>query len=402
MIETSSDESLRIDEELKSVNRLQFKNESLEDSFQKQFVEENVHRHRICLIIGIVAIFIFLIQDLAIFPSESLRAYLIIRLGICLPFLILAYLVNRSPNMRRHTTQWILSAVLVFGLGTVAIIALNHMHNHESPYEGVLLMIMATYFLVGLDFRTASLCSLLITASYTFFVLADLPNIPDGSYNLSFLALTIIIGAGGGYSIEKQLRINYLNNKKLSLLSETDGLTGLLNRSALELKLHQAILSTQRDKEGMLVCLIDIDSFKQYNDHYGHPSGDAIIQAVGLALQRCCKRPLDFCARYGGEEFALVWHPTSHMSVTRMIETVQHEIADLKIPHAKSKVAKFITVSGGVAYVEPRETLTNSQVLEWADEALYDAKNSGRNQFKVVSYAAKSEEPELDLKVSSD
>ena len=382
-----SGESSRIDEELKYVGQLHFKTDVFEDDYQKQFIESNMPRLRISLIIGIVAILAFMIEDLKLFPQESIQPYLIIRLGICVPFFILTYLVSRMPSMRRYTPYWLLTALLVFGLGSIAIIVINYSHNHISPYEGLLLMVIAAYFLVGLDFRTASMCSVLIALCYAYFVFfSSLSSMPNAVYGIAFLTATLAICAAAGYNTEKQLRINFLNNRKLSLLSETDGLTGLLNRTALELKLNQAVRSLARDDQGILFCFIDIDFFKQYNDHYGHPAGDATIQAVSNALQRCCKRPLDFCARYGGEEFALVWYPTKQSSIETIIADVQSEIAQLRIPHIKSTASEFVTVSGGIAYIETKDLLTNVQVIQLADEALYEAKRAGRNQFKVSIY----------------
>lgn len=373
-----------LENELSNVAKLHFDKESLEDAFSKQFIENNRARYQISCIIAIITLTLFMFQDLATFPEESIPVYLIIRAGICIPFLIASFFISQMPSMRKQLPYWIITAILLLGLGNVAIVAINYSNGYVSPYEGILLTIIASYFLVGLDFRSATMSSVLIVIGYLYSTLAIYDDFQPIYYNLSFVIITLLICAVGGFGVEKQLRINFLNNEILTILSQRDGLTDIYNRTTLEHKLKWAIRASLREYHGIAFALIDIDFFKNYNDHYGHLMGDKAIKAVAQSLQKNCKRPTDFCARYGGEEFVIVWYPTRSNAPENLQKALQNGIKDLKIPHIQSSISDYLTVSGGIVYYESNQPVDNDYLLKLADSALYQAKNEGRNQFKII------------------
>jgi diguanylate cyclase (GGDEF)-like protein len=379
-----SNKHRQIDEELANINRLHFESDELEDRFYKQFVENNSQRYRLSCLIGVAAILIFLIQDLVTFPEASKPLYLIIRVGVCLPIFILTYFVSNMPSMRRQLPNWIVSCVLTLGVGSVAIIMINQMNGYTSPYEGIMLTIIAAYFLVGLDFRTASMASGIIILSYIYTSLIIMPDDSEVVYNLTFVIITGVICAVSGYSFEKQIRITFLKNEILTIVSQRDGLTGIYNRATLDHKLKMKLLTAVRESQGIAFAMVDIDYFKGYNDHYGHIKGDQTIKAVARALQNCCHRPTDFSARFGGEEFSVVWCPTNPAAAETFAKNIRKEIALLNIAHEKSEVSEHLTVSGGIVYIEPTKLIKNEELFQLADEALYQAKNLGRNQFVIV------------------
>jgi diguanylate cyclase (GGDEF)-like protein len=124
--------------------------------------------------------------------------------------------------------------------------------------------------------------------------------------------------------------------------------------------------------------LCDIDVFKAYNDRYGHQAGDECLKEVAAALRSCCRRPNDMAARYGHEEFALILPDTELNGAVRIAEAAREAVAQLRIPHAHSAAAPFVSISGGVAVL-----LGNGdaeQLITAADESLFKAKHSGRNR----------------------
>jgi len=379
-----SNKHREIDHELERVARLHFESEQLEDAYNKQFVASNRSRHRLSCLIGVVAILVLLFLDLATFPEASKTFYLVVRVGICIPFFLIGLVVSQMPTMRKQLPYWVVTAVLLMGLGSVAIIGVNYFYGHHSPYEGMLLIVIATYFLVGLDFRMATMTSLLIVGCYFYMAIFLYEDYPTIYYNLFFVVVNLIICVVGGFNVEKQLRINFLKNETLTILSQRDGLTGIYNRATLEYKLKMSILSSLRENQGIGFALIDIDYFKNYNDYYGHIQGDKCLQKVAAALQNCCKRPTDFCARFGGEEFAVVWFPTKPNSSEIMVKTIQHELQNLKIAHQESSVSDYLTVSGGLVYLQAKKVVSNDDLFHLADTALYRAKELGRNRFELV------------------
>jgi diguanylate cyclase (GGDEF)-like protein len=142
---------------------------------------------------------------------------------------------------------------------------------------------------------------------------------------------------------------------------------------------QQAISETRR----IAVLLVDIDCFKDFNDCYGHQAGDKCLQAVAVALSQCAGQPLDFVARYGGEEFAVVLYDIGGDDVNEASQRIRRSIAQLNIPHEASRVASRLTLSIGAAFVLPVAARTHEGLVQLADEALYSAKEQGRNRVVV-------------------
>lgn len=372
-----------LEKELSNVGKLRFTSADLEESYTKHFEGSNLFRHRMASVMAVIALLIFMVQDLYSFPDESIVAYLVIRAGICIPLFIIGFILSLIPRMQQLVSYWMVVSLLLLGLGNVAVIVINHINNHISPYEGIILTVIGGQFLVGLNFKSATLCSIAMLISYLVSVLV-FQNNAQGFYNLSFVISTVVICVGGGYEMEKQLRINFIKNEILTIISERDGLTGVYNRSSLEKKLKQVILSSIRERKGIALAMIDVDFFKNYNDCYGHIAGDECLRSIAMALTKCCHRSTDFCARYGGEEFVLVWNPTKPYAPQTLLENIQQEINRLSICHEASEVSKYITLSGGIVYFEPTRPIDNKVLFLKADKALYAAKKAGRNQFQIV------------------
>jgi diguanylate cyclase (GGDEF)-like protein len=139
-----------------------------------------------------------------------------------------------------------------------------------------------------------------------------------------------------------------------------------------------------RDEQEIAILLVDIDCFKKYNDRYGHQAGDECLRAVATSLTQCARRPMDFVARYGGEEFAVVLYEASREYVAEVLTRIQRSIAELNIPHEASDVASRLTVSIGAAFIRPTAGRTPEGLIQLADEALYTAKEQGRNRVMVM------------------
>lgn len=172
------------------------------------------------------------------------------------------------------------------------------------------------------------------------------------------------------------------NNQELKQLSETDPLTGLFNRLAMDKKLQQAWQILTRTGDSLALMLIDIDDFKAYNDHYGHQAGDDCLKKVAQILQNAAKRDSDMVARYGGEEFLIVLPGTSQASAQDIAAVLQQHIAEENIEHSASSVDSRVTVSIGIAAQVPSPAESVSGLIGAADRALYRAKENGRNRIE--------------------
>ena len=163
------------------------------------------------------------------------------------------------------------------------------------------------------------------------------------------------------------------------MLSFQDGLTGIANRRMLDSVLEKEWASAKRNGQPLSVILIDIDYFKQYNDHYGHIQGDECLQRVAGALRDAATRPRDLLARYGGEEFVVVLPETDEAAALTVAERCRSLIFAAEIPHRSSGLGALLTVSQGIATAVPTQDGRPQTLIERADRRLYLAKQRGRN-----------------------
>ncbi len=174
-------------------------------------------------------------------------------------------------------------------------------------------------------------------------------------------------------------------NAELQRLSSLDGLTGIGNRRRFDEYLEQEWLRSARDGNILSLILIDIDHFKAYNDNYGHQGGDECLRKVARTLDATLKRAGDVVARYGGEEFAVVLPDTDADGAALIAEKLRASVDALGLAHAHSKATDHVTISLGVAGIVPRDGGNPADLVKMADEALYEAKESGRNKFCIAA-----------------
>jgi len=166
----------------------------------------------------------------------------------------------------------------------------------------------------------------------------------------------------------------------LRSLAMIDGPTGIANRRQFDITLAVEWRQSLRSGKPLCMLLVDIDYFKPYNDYYGHPAGDACIQAVASVLKKSFNRPLDVVARYGGDEFACVLPDTTLEGAYRKALELERAVRALGLPHEKSAIAAIATVSIGVASAVPEEGDLATELIAAADRQLYKAKDLGRGQ----------------------
>jgi len=168
------------------------------------------------------------------------------------------------------------------------------------------------------------------------------------------------------------------------LNSITDSLTGLLNRRYFDMALKTEFYRLKRSGSTLSLVMLDVDHFKNFNDTYGHLAGDDCLHQIGMMLETIVGRAPDIVARYGGEEFTVILPETESSGAQALAERIRKGVEELAIPHSTSDTAKYVTVSLGVISVYPSSLVSPKQLVALADEALYSAKNKGRNRITVV------------------
>jgi diguanylate cyclase (GGDEF)-like protein len=172
-------------------------------------------------------------------------------------------------------------------------------------------------------------------------------------------------------------------NRELEKLSRQDVATGIANRRYFDSYLQTEVRRAARERQPLSLILADVDHFKAFNDHYGHQAGDDCLRQVASALCTAGRRPADLAARYGGEEFAMVLPGTGSDGAIEVANSVSRVVAALAISHARSAAGKSITLSQGIASLIPERETSSEDLIERADQALYQAKQQGRNRYVV-------------------
>jgi diguanylate cyclase (GGDEF)-like protein len=187
-----------------------------------------------------------------------------------------------------------------------------------------------------------------------------------------------------------------IRNKDLSILADTDQMTGVANRRAFARTFEDLWQSAAESGEQLAVAIADIDFFKAYNDKFGHLEGDKCLMRVASCLQQSFRRTSDIVSRYGGEEFLLVFEAKKDDDF-RLADKARENVLAMRIAHARTDISPYVSISIGVCLVRPTASVPMNGVLKTADDALYESKRSGRNRTTVREYPPPTVEPEATV-----
>jgi diguanylate cyclase (GGDEF)-like protein len=173
-------------------------------------------------------------------------------------------------------------------------------------------------------------------------------------------------------------------NQRLQLISNTDGLTGIANRRHFDQTLAHEWARAQRAQAPLSLIMLDVDVFKHFNDHYGHLAGDACLRTLATTLaQMGARREGELAARFGGEEFVVLLPGSDLAAATEVARHVQEAIHQLALPHEGAPHG-IVTVSFGVASLQPQRDQLPEELVRRADRAMYRAKQGGRNRIELA------------------
>jgi diguanylate cyclase (GGDEF)-like protein len=325
-------------------------------------------------------------------------------------------LVNRSylTNAKSVYFKLILGAAATGGVWSAVYIYAAHYVPITMQYTFLLLIVMITAISVGFSviireyFLVYVFTALWPIAWWSLIHYWEQPyNLVIGLSLLAFCAVLVVICNRVYMSFRNMISLTWEREtmsqelgdlttslrdrnrqlrdarRQLTDLANVDELTGLGNRRLVNNSLKDEINRARRSGANLSVVLMDVDYFKHYNDTYGHPAGDAVLQKLADIMQKATSRAGEVVARYGGEEFILVLPGASPESAFRTANRLKELVAEERIPHETSTVDDFITVSQGIVTVQPDGDLLPSEVISRADKALYEAKKAGRNRISI-------------------
>jgi diguanylate cyclase (GGDEF)-like protein len=356
----------------------------LETVFRCAHFDENLLHIRVNLCLAVVITIAFSAMDSIVLGPELNRVPSMIHMLVIIPTLLIGLASSFSAQRHRIYPPLAVIASTILGLGVSAIQIIATLGGVPILFPCLMLTIIFIYFMGGLIFYHAVAANVIVM--FVYLAVGTALQLPGHEFAYDALAMVAanLFGASVVYMHEKSSRVRFLEACLLREMVARDGLTGIQNRRMFDQHIQRVWQQAVREEERVAVLLVDIDCFKDYNDRYGHQAGDECLRAVAVSLSQCARRPLDFVARYGGEEFAVVLYEASREYVAEVLTRIQRSIAELNIPHEASRVASRLTVSIGAAFILPSSNRTHEGLIQLADEALYSAKEQGRNRVVVM------------------
>ena len=352
----------------------------IEKEFRDFYVAQNLPRARLSGLVAVILVLAVTCIDFMFAPERTNQTVNVLRLGVLAPLMGLIVLASYWPALQRHYMALASVGVAIAGTIVTYISHVAALAGASYLLAGVVLVILYACLFLGLLFNIA--VALTATIVIGHLVLGMVFGMPLAMlfYMTAILGTAAVIGSISTYNLEHALRTNFLETRLLNELAERDGLTGLYNRRIFDDFMRRLWRQSRREQTKIEIIFIDIDYFKIYNDLYGHQAGDDCLKKVAQTIARCAKRPFDFCARYGGEEFVLILYGPPDEYARSLPELIRQDIMDLTITHEGSQVANYVTVSVGVALAQPALGRSLTGAIQTADEALYQAKQEGRNR----------------------
>jgi diguanylate cyclase (GGDEF)-like protein len=353
----------------------------VEAEFRRHYAESHYPKTRPLLVILLGLIFTTLIWGVILDDLSWQTAAF--TLGVLIPTLVATLVLSYKDGAHRGYQFLLAATAFLIGLVCTSVALRASLYGMPYYFGAQVAWLFVVWLVLGLSVGQAAATAVGLSLMYAWGMVYW--EVPVGELLFSSATLLFVNLVGGycGWQLESAERRAFAESRTLNELADRDGLTGLYNRRRYEEHIDKLWRQSRRDQEQFTVVLIDIDHFKPYNDLYGHQAGDDALKRVAEIIALYGQRPLDFAARFGGEEFALVLYGPAEEYGRELPERLRRDIAELKVPHAESTAAPYLTVSIGVAIVTPGTERSLAGVVQLADEALYQAKEEGRNRVVI-------------------
>ncbi|WXL25328.1 GGDEF domain-containing protein [Ectopseudomonas mendocina] len=373
----------------KGFSRLKF-DRPLEDQYRHQLLDSLVTQHKLLISIFLLLWFGMTGMDLvrlnlleAPFNLSNHAQEILTLRAACIAIMLFTLMMMFIPRLCPYRPGPITGLQLLNGLAGATIICLSKREGITQLDSAHLLIIVAAFLPWGLTWMQSLMTALTLYAGS--WVIGDAllqgPQRVEYMNMVHMMPLAIFISALGGYLRDHAQRKAFLLQNVMRWQAEHDPLTNLANRRLFNEQINRCLGLGQREGIRTALILFDIDHFKRYNDHYGHPTGDKALVQVADILQQESKRTMDLCARLGGEEFALLHYDSDEASLQKLLDKIHARLKSQAIVHADNPVSPFLTLSIGAAISLPGESAAELYIR--ADKALYHAKEKGRNRSEI-------------------
>lgn len=378
--------------------RLRFE-DALECRFDQVVSALHAIHLRINYILAVVFVDMFAIADYYFLPDVYQLAWLL-RFGLITPIFLVAIWFEFIPKRNKHR-EWVTLLLIFLTTATLMVLFSLSKSPDVAHYQVCLIAIMVfSNLLTNMRMVLALPASVVFALMYLFEITVGLrlPSHLAGNYGM-LMVLLVALSIVACYRRERSQRTVFLMlalldiaeqrqreaNVSLQKLASLDPLTGLANRRSFDEEYPRLWKEAIRQSLPLSVLFVDLDRFKAYNDTYGHAQGDEALRRFSEVLsETATRRPLDMAVRNGGEEFLIVLPDTPLDVATDIAKTLVTRLSGLAIAHEASRFG-VLTASVGVAGGQPRAGLSPQVFVEQADEAMYRAKEGGRNRVESIA-----------------
>jgi diguanylate cyclase (GGDEF)-like protein len=304
--------------------------------------------------------------------------------GLVISSSIVLAAIAWSPAFERLFLPWARIVVPARNMIVALHVAEAAAHGQLEMLMMLPVLLIGPFFFLGLRFRTALISCVLTVATFVasamFFELA----LPVALRACALLFMGAIACTIAARHLEKWSRTSFLETHLIAELAQHDALTRTKNRRAFDEYLARLWNQASEDSRAIAILLIDVDHFKAYNDRHGHQAGDQALRRVAETVQAFVRRPLDVLARYGGEEFVAILYDIDRGQAMSIANRICRAVEESAIEQRGSKASNKVTISVGVAVIEPTIERSPRGALQLADQALYEAKAKGRNRVECM------------------
>jgi len=375
---------------------LEFSNLSYEKMYHQKSNKDNVLLTRLAILVTGFLFAIYAVLDPYTYPSYYQYLWFI-RLSVIL-FLGLILIYSFNENYIKNMQKIAFFQIVIASAGLISMFLFPEENSYKYIFTSNYVLIPSGLFvLTGLRFKNMLKVSLYLTLIIYIVVISQFEILNTTYYIFLFTSMTVI-SIVGAYFTELYKRKFFLKekytdtllvelekvNNKLQNLSITDELTQIHNRRSFNKIIQREINRAKREKNHIAFIMVDIDFFKSYNDNYGHLEGDQTLKKIAKSLEKTFQRSQDFVFRLGGEEFGILLSNSDKISCDQSAIKMCEKIKALKIEHKGSSINAYVTISAGVFYTKIDDNIDVNYIIKKADDALYKAKELGRDQCVFV------------------
>jgi diguanylate cyclase (GGDEF)-like protein len=322
----------------------------------------------------------FMSADLVLLPDSLVDVYLVSRLLWQIPACFAFFLFSFHHQFGKFYQPALFVTLFSIVISNYwVIVRCWQLEKFAFPYEGTVMYCLFTLFIFRMSYRYAIPFALSVVTGFAI-ILVNYPIYgAESMISMGFVFVALLVSILGVYQIESALKLLSQANKQLNILSQIDPLTEIYNRRTYEQKFTEQLSLCRRNQNNIIVFIIDLDFFKDYNDGFGHVKGDQIIKKQANHLKQLFRRESDIVARYGGEEFVVVTSMLTLQQAEDLANQIISQWQDVKEPHGKGKAGAYVSCSVGYWIEHVTKQSDKQAMVKKADLALYQAKANGRN-----------------------